>query len=661
MRRFRDIKHIVLIGAAAAAVAALALAGSVSGAPDGAAGDAQAWGAAFGDRPGLDLGGRMIVVLAGPSLAGTVAETGELPGPAAQRRVAREARAFQRDLLDTLAARGVDVRVERSFTLTFNGFSAVLDARAFAALARAPGVIGVYPVRAVYPAESAIEPEAGEPSGLALPGRDGSGVTVAVLDSGVDRAALEARVLGGSDLIDGDADASPEAADDGSAGHGTRMAGIVAGVAPGATILPIRILGPVTAADGAAHTLGTSDDLVAGIERAVDPDGDGAVDHAARVALPAVVEPYAALPDSPEARATAGAARLGTLVVAPAGNDGPAGNGFGTVGSPAAAAATLAVGALDTRTGQPAAFSSQGPSFDGRPKPDLLAPGVGVATVDPAAGRVSATGSSAAAALAAGAAALVAEARPDLDAAALHAVLVGGARPAAAPTGAGLLDPAGAAAQVVAVEPATVALQRGGAVTVRVRNLTDRELGVSLALAEAPALTADQGRLTLPAGGYADVSLRPAARGNLLSGVLVAQPDVGPDARLPFALVGGAHAELLGELHLSERPATPTVARPAVLTFTAGRVDEQQGGVVIEPVGVLDVELRTAGGKRLGVLARLRNLLPGRYSIGITGRAPDGTKLAPGRYVVELVAHPVADGEGPAGTATRASVKLVIR
>lgn len=656
MRRFPDIKHIASIGAVTAAAVVLAVAAPVSGAGDGAR--------TSGDRPALDVGGRAIVVLAGPSLAGKVAETGALPGPEAQRRITRAARAFQRGFLDSLRAHGVDLRVERSFVLTFNGFSAALDAKAFAALVRAPGVVGVYPVRAVYPAEATIGEGAGEPSVPGLPGRDGSGVTVAILDSGVDRGALAAGTLRGVDLVDGDRDASPEAADDGAAGHGTRMAGIVAGVAPGAAILPIRILGPVAVGAGTARTLGTSDDLVAGIERAVDPDGDGAASDAARIALAAVVEPYAAFPDSPEARAAAGAARLGTLVVAPAGNDGPAGDGFGTVGAPAAAAATLAVGASDPATGRPAAFSSEGPAFDGRPKPDLLAPGVGVATVDPVAGRAVATGSSAAAALAAGAAALVAEARPELDAQALHGVLVGGARPlddGRAGGGAALLDPAGAAAQVIAVEPAAIALRRGGSVTVRIRNLTGAELGVSLELAEAPALAAGAGRLTIPAGEVAEVGVRPAASGPVLSGVLIVQPDAGPGARLPFALVGGARGQLLGDLSLSERPARPTVQRPAILTFTAGRVEESGRGVAIEPVGVLDVELRTAGGKSLGVLTRLRNLLPGRYSIGLTGRAPDGTALAPGRYVVWLVAHPVTDGEGPAGKPSRASVQLTVR
>src|SRR5918992_658583 len=92
--------------------------------------------------------------------------------------------------------------------------------------------------------------------------------------------------------------------------------------------------------------LGRGDQLIAGLERAVDPDADGDVEDAAAVALAAVVEPYAAFTDSPESRAVAGAATLGTLVVAPAGNDGRGGIGFGSVAAPGGAPHALAVGAL---------------------------------------------------------------------------------------------------------------------------------------------------------------------------------------------------------------------------------------------------------------------------------------------------------------------------
>ena len=171
-------------------------------------------------------------------------------------------------------------------------------------------------------------------------------MTVALLDAGVERghSDLRGRVLPGYDLVDGAAPAvarsKPETQ---GASRRTerawpaswRVAELVGGVAPGARILPIRILGWRRTLDGSYAVLGRGDTLVAGLERAVDPDGNGDLRDAADIALAAVVEPYASFPDSPEARAVAGATRLGTLVVAPAGNDGRAGRGSAPSAVPA--------------------------------------------------------------------------------------------------------------------------------------------------------------------------------------------------------------------------------------------------------------------------------------------------------------------------------------
>jgi len=53
-----------------------------------------------------------------------------------------------------------------------------------------------------------------------------------------------------------------------------------------------------------------------------------------RIAVIGVTEPFAAFADGPVARAVAGAAHLDTLVVVPAGNEGPAGPGYGSIGGP---------------------------------------------------------------------------------------------------------------------------------------------------------------------------------------------------------------------------------------------------------------------------------------------------------------------------------------
>ncbi len=64
----------------------------------------------------------------------------------------------------------------------------------------------------------------------------------------------------------------------------------------------------------------------------------------------------------------------------------------------------------------------------------------------------------------------------------------------------------------------------------------------------------------------------------------------------------------------------------------------------VQPVERLDIELRTGDGEQIGLLARVRDLLPGRYAFGVTGRDPDGARLAPGAYTLRLVAVPAGGG-----------------
>ena len=80
--------------------------------------------------------------------------------------------------------------------------------------------------------------------------------------------------------------------------HGTEMAGLVAGsdgpaglegVAPGAALLPIRVAGWQPDAAGGVSVYGRTDQLLAGLELAVDPNEDGDAHDAARVALVGVV------------------------------------------------------------------------------------------------------------------------------------------------------------------------------------------------------------------------------------------------------------------------------------------------------------------------------------------------------------------------------------
>jgi hypothetical protein len=100
----------------------------------------------------------------------------------------------------------------------------------------------------------------------------------------------------------------------------------------------------------------------------------------------------------------------------------------------------------------------------------------------------------------------------------------------------------------------------------------------------------------------------------------------------------------------------PSDAAPAVLGFRAGSILRSEEGDETQPVSRLELELRRESGARLGRLAQLRNLLPGQFLYGLTGRGPGGKKLRPGRYVLRLAAYPT--GGGPP---TRREVRFAIQ
>ena len=89
----------------------------------------------------------------------------------------------------------------------------------------------------------------------------------------------------------------------------------------------------------------------------------------------------------------------------------------------------------------------------------------------------------------------------------------------------------------------------------------------------------------------------------------------------------------------------PSDLTPTVLAVRVGTIARVRGRDIVQPALRLDVFLRDGEGRTLGLLARLRDVLPGRYAFGITGRGPDGRSLAPGRYELRLVAWPAAGGK----------------
>ena len=327
------------------------------------------------EREPVPLAGRMIVVLKTPSVAERVKQQGGFATEAQERTWSASANAAQKQVLLQLSALGVTVTPDYTYSRVLDGFSAQLDPRAVSMLETMPEVAGIYPVRATYPASvsehtlasNAYSAASGHRPSVDLPGYTGRGVTIALLDTGVDETqpSLRGHVLPGIDVVGQSDDATARADPQDPSQleqHGTELAGILVGsggpgglqgVAPGATVLPIRVAGWQPDSAGKDIVYGRSDQLIAGLDRAVDPNGDGDAHDAVRIALVGVAEPYAAFTDGPEAQAVEGALDLNTIVVAPAGNDGAAGPSFGSVAGPAGAPDALAVAATDSRTSLP--------------------------------------------------------------------------------------------------------------------------------------------------------------------------------------------------------------------------------------------------------------------------------------------------------------------
>src|SRR6266849_3975341 len=186
----------------------------------------------------LAVGQRVIVLLKTPALADRVGRVGGLATSEEERRWMQTALSSQKLLIARLRLEGVVVEPEFSYTMTVNGFSAAFDARGIALLERAPEVAGVYPVRAAYPASLSssllTSSQFGERPNIGLSDMDGRGVTIALLDTGVDRAQpfLRGRVLSGIDIVGGEAGALAASRPDDPSQferHGTEMAGLLVG------------------------------------------------------------------------------------------------------------------------------------------------------------------------------------------------------------------------------------------------------------------------------------------------------------------------------------------------------------------------------------------------------------------------------------------------
>ncbi|HLO01723.1 MAG TPA: S8 family peptidase [Symbiobacteriaceae bacterium] len=207
----------------------------------------------------------------------------------------------------------------------------------------------------------------------------GAGVTIAFVDTGIyPHPDLRTRLVGWIDLVRGRLNPYDDN------GHGTHVAGCAAGdgsssggryrgMAPRALLVGVKVLDRLGA--------GRLSVMLTGIDWVIRNRARYAI-RILSLSLGGRAMGHAA--DDPLAIAVERAWQAGLTVVTAAGNSGPE---SGTIASPGIAPSVITVGAMDDRESARRAddvlapFSSRGPTVEGRVKPDLLAPGVGITSL----------------------------------------------------------------------------------------------------------------------------------------------------------------------------------------------------------------------------------------------------------------------------------------
>ena len=284
------------------------------------------------------------------------------PGASGTSRnvLAAERQAFQAEA----AAAGLEFKERLAFETLFNGFSIELAPGQLFRLAQLESVAAIYPVMQVpMPATEVSGPElataiqmTGADAVQSELGFDGSGIRVAVMDTGIDYHHPDlggcfgagCRVETGWDFVGDSFNADPDSPSydpnpvpdpdpDDCQGHGTHVSGIVGangtavGVAPGVTFGAYRVFG----CDGST----TADIMIAAMERALADDMD---------ILNMSIGSAFTWPQYPTAVASNLLVDAGMIVVASIGNSG--GSGTYSAGAPGLGEKVIGVAAFENLT-----------------------------------------------------------------------------------------------------------------------------------------------------------------------------------------------------------------------------------------------------------------------------------------------------------------------
>jgi subtilisin family serine protease len=329
-----------------------------------------------------------IIKLAGPSLIEKQEELKikyldkEAVGIAANINKYKNNLAIQHNNIRDEIKNKVKKEISKEYSKTFNGFFIDASEAEIEKIKKISGVIGVY---SNYRVEATLMDSVPlinaddvwnikDSLGNSITGKN---ITIAIIDTGIDYTqpdlggcfGVNCKVIGGYDFINYDEDPMDDH------GHGTHCAGIAAGsgqgglkgVAPDAKLYSYKVLN----SDG----YGYPSDIIAAIEKAVDPNQDGNFND--RVDVISMSLGGGGNPDDPLSIAVDNAFDAGVVSAVAAGNSGPS---QGTISSPGTSRKAITVGAAD-KYDNIAYFSSRGPVIWSNGiliKPDVVAPGVNI-------------------------------------------------------------------------------------------------------------------------------------------------------------------------------------------------------------------------------------------------------------------------------------------